>query len=378
MPHRASFPGPREFRVSWATLLKVAAAILVAWIGVRLWTFVELLLFGTLIAIALSPAVRSMERRGLSRGGAVALLALLVLLFAVTFSFFVLPPLMTQISAMWKSLPAARGTFAHSLEKGGLSARLLLPLLDLPHAPEVDAWLARPLAWGPPALEAAAAVVVVIVLSLYLLLDGPKVVAWLLAYAPRAHRRKMGDMVPELFSVVQAYTSGQLVCSSLFAIFAFVALTALGVPAALPLALLAAVCDVIPVAGIAAVLAVASLAGLAVSPPTALAAFGLFLGYHLFEAYVLIPRLYGNRLQLSTLTVLLAILAGGTLGGIPGAVLALPLVAAYPVVEKHWLDDWLHPDAVAAHSAMRETEDTGRQQDVVKAVFEGRPTHAAK
>jgi len=374
---RAADIAPREVRIPWSTLLKIAAAILAAFVCVKLWTSLELLLFSTLIAIALSPVVRALERRRLSRGRAVGLLGLAVLGAVATFAFVALPPLVNQIGAMWKGLPAMRGRIAHTLEGGGLAARVLLPLLDLPHAPEVDAWLARPLAWGPPAFELAGASVVVVVLSLYLLLDGPKVVAWLLAYAPRAHRRRMGDMVPELFSVVQAYTTGQLIASSLFAAFAGIVLAATGVPGVLPVALLAFVCDVIPVAGISVVIAVASLLALTISPATALLVGSIFLAYHLFEAYVLLPRLYGNRLRLSTLTVLLEILGGGTLGGIPGAVLALPLVAAYPVVEKHWLDEWLHPDAVADHLALRDTEDE-KQTKVVKAVLQGRPADATR
>ncbi len=248
MPSRATPPPP--LRVPWATLLKIAAAVLAAWVCLRLWPSVELLLFAALIAIALSPVVRTLERRRVTRGRAVLLLALAVVLLGGAFAFFVLPPLMAQVSAMWKGLPAIRASISRSLESGGLSARVLLPLLDLPHGPEVDAWLARPLVWGPPAFEAAGGAVVVVVLSLYLLLDGPKVVAWLLAYAPRAHRRKMGDMVPELFAVVQAYTTGQLVASALFGAFALVVISASGVPGALPIAFLAALCDVIPVAGI--------------------------------------------------------------------------------------------------------------------------------
>lgn len=362
----------------WATLLKIAAAVLAGWVCVKLWTSLELLLFSALIAIAMSPAVHALEKRRLSRGRAVGLLALGVLVAAAALAFLALPPLVSQIGAIWKGLPALRARIAHTVEGGGLAARVLLPLVDLPHAPEVDAWLARPLEWAPPAFKLAGAAVVVVVLSLYLLLDGPKVVAWLLAYAPRAHRRRMGDMVPELFSVVQAYTTGQLIASSLFAAFAGLALAAIGVPGVLPLALLAFICDVIPVAGISVVIAVASFLALTVSPAKALLVGSVFLAYHLFEAYVLLPRLYGNRLRLSTLTVLLAILGGGTLGGIPGAVLALPLVAAYPVVEKHWLDEWLHPDAVADHLALRDTEDEKKQTKLVNAVLQGRPADASR
>lgn len=378
MPSRSIPRDPLELRIPWATLLKVALAILGGWACLHLWPVVEMLLFATLIAIAFSPAVGLLEKWLLPKGGAVALLAVAVLSAAGVFAFFVLPPLMNQISVLWKNLPALRGSLARSLDRGGLSARIVLPLFDLPHSAEVDAWLARPLAWGPPALEAAAAGVVVVVLSLYLLLDGRKVVAWLLAYAPRAHRRKMGDMVPELFAVLQAYATGQAISSALFGTFAFVVLAATGVPGALPLALLAAVCDVVPVAGIVVATGLAAVSALTVSSSTALQVGGLFLAYHLFEAYVLIPHLYGKQMRLSTLTVLFAILAGGTLGGIPGAILALPLVAAYPVVEKHWLDEWLHPDAVADHAALRETEGARRHGKLVTAVLEGRPADASR
>lgn len=372
MANHVSTPAPFEVRIPWATLLKLGLAVCAAFACVRLWLSTELLLFASLIAVALSPVVRALERRRLSRGRAVLILALAAVAGFATFAFFVVPPLMSQVSAMWKSLPALRTSIARSLEHGGLLARIVLPLFDLPHAPEVDGWLARPLAWGPPAFKVAGAAVVVVVLSLYLLLDGPDVVAWLLAYAPRAHRRRMGDMVPELFAVVQAYTTGQLIASSLFGTFVFVSLTATGVPGAVPLGFFAAFGDAIPIAGITAVTALAALSALTVSPATALLVGALFVAYHLFELYVLLPRLYGNRLRLSTLTVLLAILGGGTLGGIPGAILALPLVAAYPVIEKHWLDEWLHPDVVEDHSALRETEDKGRHQKLVTAVLEGR------
>ncbi len=377
MSKRAPDPAPLEIRIPWATLVKVAVAVLLAWACVRLREAVELVLFAVLIAIALSPVARSLEKRRLSRGQAVAVLALAELTIAAAFAFLVLPPLVAQVSTLWTGLPALRGRIAHSL-RGGLAARILLPLVDLPQAPEVDAFLARPLTWGPLAFEILGAGLVIVVLSLYLLLDGSKVVAWLLAYAPRAHRRRMGEMVPELFSVVQAYTTGQLIASTLFAGFVAALLSATAVPGVLPIALLAALADVIPVAGISVVIAVAVIAALGVSPGTALAVGGSLLGYHLLEAYLLVPRLYGNRLRLSTLTVLLAILGGAVLGGIPGAILALPLVAAYPVIEKHWLEEWLHPDAVADHEVLRETDDARRQKKVVSAVLEGRPADAAR
>ncbi len=354
----------------WATLVKVFAAVLAGWALVRLWPSFQLFLIAVLLAVALSPIVDGLETRGMSRGRAVSILALAIVLFVSAFSFFVVPSLTEQVSDLWKSLPHFKNALAKQLEGRNLTSRILLPLLDLPRSPEFDATLAKPLTWGPKALEVVAGLLIVAVLGLYLLFDGKKVVAWLLAYVPRAHRRRMGDMIPEVFEVVQAFTTGQMLISTLFSIFTFVVLTTLNVPATLPLALFAGLCDVIPVAGISVATAAATLCALTVSPSTALIVLGLYVCYHLFEAYILVPRLYGNRLRLSTLTVLLAILAGGTLGGVIGAVLALPIVAAYPVFEKHWLDDYLHPDAVEDHRALRDT--SGKESEaVVDAVLQG-------
>ena len=360
----------KDVHVPWATIVKLFAAVVAGWALVRLWPALQLFLIAVLVAVALSPIVDGLGRGGISRGRAVSVLALAIVLLFAAFSFFVLPQLMQQVSDLWKNLPHYRTALAKQLEGGGLTSRIVLPLLDLPRSPEFDARLAKPLIWGPKALEVIAGLLIIVVLALYLLFDGRKVVAWLLAYVPRAHRQRMGSMVPEVFEVVQAFTTGQMITSALFTVFTFVVLTTLDVPAALPLALFAGLCDAIPVAGITVATAAASLCALTVGPSVALAVLGAFLCYHLFEAYILVPRLYGNRLKLSTLTVLLAILAGGTLDGVIGAVLALPIVAAYPVFEKYWLDDTLHPDALADHRALRDT-DGEESEAVVEAVIQG-------
>lgn len=361
----------REVLVSWSTLAKLFAAAIAIWAAVRLWMPVQLFLLSILLAIALSPVVDRLEKWRLGRGQAVALIALAIITAVAAFGFFVVPPLTQQVSDFLKNLPQLRRSLSQGLERGGLGSRIVLPLLDLPRSPEFDTWIAKPLVWGPAAIEAVVGLLVVVVLGLYLLLDGKKSVAWFLAYVPRAHRGKMSDMVPEMFSVLQAYSTGQIITSALFTLFSFGVLTIFRVPAVLPLALLAGLCDVIPVAGILLATLAATLCAFTVSPTVGAIVLALYVGYHLFETYVLVPRLYGNRLKLSTLSVLLAILAGGTLGGVIGAILALPIVAAYPVFEKHWMNEYLHPDVVEDHSALRDASETRESEAVVDAVLQG-------
>jgi hypothetical protein len=95
-----------------------------------------------------------------------------------------------------------------------------------------------------------------------------------------------------------------------------------------------------------------------------------YVGYHVVESYFLVPRIYGARLRLSTLAVLLALLVGTTLQGLIGAVLVLPLVAAYPIIERIWLHDYLSSEVIHDHSALERAAESGSDQ-AVDAVLQG-------
>ena len=76
--------------------------------------------------------------------------------------------------------------------------------------------------------------------------------------------------------------------------------------------------------------------------------------YHLIEDYIIFPRVYGNRLRLSGLVVLLSCLAAVLVLGFVGAIMVLPLVASYPIVERIWLQPYLGRDTVQKHEVMSE------------------------
>jgi predicted PurR-regulated permease PerM len=210
--------------------------------------------------------------------------------------------------------------------------------------------------------------ILVIVLTLYLLLDGKRAYAWLLAYVPRHHRKKMAETIPEVSDVVIAYMQGQLVTSFLYGAFALVVLTVFHVPAAIPLAFLAAICDILPILGVIISTAPAVLLALTVSPAAAVSILLLYAVYHLFENYVIVPKVYGRRLSLSTFAVLLAVVLGGSLFGILGAVLVLPLVAAYPIIERIWLHEYLNDEVLKDHSALEQAAEVGSDRAVEKVL----------
>ncbi len=108
--------------------------------------------------------------------------------------------------------------------------------------------------------------------------------------------------------------------------------------------------------GFALSAAPAVLLALAVSVPVALIVLGLYGVYHFVENYYIAPKVYGSELRLSSLAVLLAFAIGAAIGGIVGALLALPIAAMYPVVEEIWLRDYLAPQAAREHRSIESDE----------------------
>ena len=368
-------PRAVELRVPVSTILKVLLTAVLVWAGLQLIPHFFLFLLTLLFALALSPAVAWLERRGVSRGLAVVILAACLVTVILAFFILVLPPLVAQMYGLIQNVSAYRaGVERHLSSDHPLLKQLVLQILDLPASPQVAASLKQPLAWGKVAVVGVTVSVLVLVLTLYLLADGKRTYAWLLAYVPRHHRKKMAATIPEVSEVVIAYVQGQLLTSFLYGAFALVVLTIFHVPAAVPLAFLAAICDVIPIIGVIVSTLPAVLLALTVSPAAAVSVLLLYLAYHAVENYVIVPRVYGRRLRLSTLAVLVAIVLGGSLYGIMGAVLVLPLVAAYPIIERIWLHEYLSDEVIKDHTALEKAAEAGSDHAVEK-VLRGEKHH---
>ncbi len=162
--------------------------------------------------------------------------------------------------------------------------------------------------------------------------------------------------------IVGGYMRGQMITSLSIAVFVFVLLTVLGADNALAIALFAGLTDIIPFVG--GYIASAPVI-LAVSPQgttTTVVVFVLMFLYQEFESRILVPRVYGRVLRLPPAVVLVALLVGGTLAGILGALLALPIAAGLQMVIRE-----LHVDlpGETAHA-----ENVKELDDKATAVYE--------
>jgi predicted PurR-regulated permease PerM len=333
-------PNPRRLRVSVSTgtFLRAMLVVALVWLWLRLWQWVLIAFIGVALAVATDPAVRWLDRHGLRRwyaapllilGSTVALLAFLLLSAA---SLREDAQLVEQ--RVYDFVGQAMGVLPTWLQQAVNS-----------FAPSSNFFFDL----GRTFVGGAAGVGVALVLAVYFLLDGRRTFEWLLAFAPGASRPKVRETAEGACAAVSAYMRGNLITSALSAVSTWIVLMVLGVPAALLLAVLAGVCDLLPVIGIFLSAGPAVLLALTVSPTAAVVVAAFFVLYNVVENYYIQPKVYGRALQLSDLAVVGAFLVGGELGGILGALVALPIAATYPVFERVWLRDTGRDDLARAH-----------------------------
>jgi predicted PurR-regulated permease PerM len=323
---------------------------LLAYLAVRLWPLLELLLLGLLIAIAFVPLIDWTRRRGWPQWAAVLFSGLTLLGFVVLLIALLIPTFTGQGASLITNLPSLRDQWAAKLPQSGPIREIGNHFLNSPVLGNPEPLLKQFLAMLSVALTGVMQFFVVLIFAIYFVADGPRVYQWLLAFLPPVHRKKMDVAAGEITSVVGHYIVGQVITSVLCGAYAFIVLAVLHVPNAGFLAIIAAIFDVLPLIGFFLFTIPAMVVALTVSSATALLV-GIFYGaYHLIENYFIVPKVYGDRLRLSTLVVLITCLAAGMLAGVIGVIIVLPIVASYPVFERLWLRPYLEPDTVKKHT----------------------------
>ena len=325
-------------------LLKIAATFALLWCVWKLSGIILLLIVAVILAVALDGPVSWLERRRLSRTAASLVVTGLILVAAVMFIW----QTWSSLTSQWQYLTAQLGQLA--TETAAYVPPWLYPGAD---GSDLRATL-QPFAiqTGRSIATALTLLVLGYFVTIYLLIDGRRTLAWVVAFFPFRLRDKVTLTVAESRDAIRAYARGNVITSAFAAAWVLVWMMALHVPAALLLAVIAGLADFVPVLGfIASVIPAAALA-LTVSPHTAIVTLILWGVYHTIENYLIAPWAYGRSLRLSDLAIVLAFVAGAELAGVIGALIALPIAALYPTIERIWLREQLPRETVTEHRAL--------------------------
>jgi len=321
-----------RFEIAPRTIGWILATIAGVWLIRQLWVIVLLVVVALVFAGTFNPLVEWMERRGLRRTLSLVLLFLGSAVVASLLLFLTVPPLLEQAAQIAHGAPAHREQLIALLEKRSLT----VPLAHVLQNAGLEQTFARIeghlLGYSSQAVLVLGYFVTTIVLSFYVLADGKRTQGALYAVVPRGYHMRLARILDNLETIVGGYMRGQLITSAAIGVFTFLLLVICGVPHALPLAVFAALVDVIPFVGGLLAALLATLSALPRGVPVAATVLVSLLVYIEFEGRILVPRVYGRVLRLSPITVVLALIAGGTLLGVMGALLALPIAAALQMI----------------------------------------------
>ena len=316
-----------RFEVSLATMIKLILVVGCVWLLIRLWPVVLVLVVAFLVVGTMSPAVSWMEARHVKRGLGIAIVFTLLFVFTALAVIFTIPSLLAQASALVEQEPAFRARLSDYLAGSNLTAPIAGWLRNVNYEALSSGISATAFAFSMRMFEIAAYCTSAIFLAIYIMIDRDRLRGGLFAAVPRSHHIRLARVMMNLETIVGAYIRGQLITCLLIAVFSFGLLMACGVPNALALAVFAGIADVLPYIGVFLSVGPMVIASLGRGPVIVAVVLLIMLAYEEFESRVLVPRIYGKVLRLPSSVVLFALLAGGVLMGLFGALLALPVAA---------------------------------------------------
>lgn len=321
----------------------VAALLLLAWFAP---STLYIAVGGFALALLISFPVRALSRL-MPRGLAVLLTYLILVVLALLAFAILIPLLVEQLSSLIAATPElARQSdqFARSLLQpladrdllsGASPDEVMSNLLD--SLSERAQGLAQNLLSGIVGLlsttvSLAVNVVGALFVSVYLLLDVRRIKAAYLRALPHDYRRDGLQLWDAEGASLSRYLGGLLFVVVIQGLLSTIALSFIGVPYAILLGAWVSVTAIIPYLGAILGAIPGLILALFISPTTAILTALAYLGIQQLEGNVLTPRIQGQALRVHPILVLLAVVAGGALGGLVGIILAVPVLAVFRVL----------------------------------------------
>jgi predicted PurR-regulated permease PerM len=325
-----------KLEIPTRTVVVAALTVAALLITLQLWPVMLLLVTAFIFQAALLPYVEWLIRRGWPRTLAVLAVALAVLLVLAGLLALIVPALIDEFQSVRDNLPSDARDLEDFLDRFGISVSLEARARDI----DWKALISGPKAldYGQRVVQTTLSTLTVIVLTIYLLVEAPRLSRFVYRFVPGDREADARRFQASLVRVVGGYIRGQVITSVVIALYTFVVLLVLGVPNSLAFGVLAGFADIVPLVGAFIAIVPASVAAFHESPTQAVIVIALLMLYQQFEDRFLMPRVYGQTLNLPPLVVLIAVLSGQELLGITGVLLALPAAAVARVAFDYWME----------------------------------------
>jgi predicted PurR-regulated permease PerM len=330
-------------------LVSLVLTVALVWTAWQVRDALLLIYVASLIAIGLSPLVEAIERlraplsgkrrhfRRLPRWAAILVIYLVLVGAIIGIVSLIAPPLVQQGREFVAAVPDLIARAQDWLiDRGVLNERITVrqAVEQSPVAGTDAVGTVVGAVWG--VVGGLFGFVTILILAFYFLVDSRNIVLGFLRLFPYSDRGRVEDACHRVVTKVSAWLGGQLLLGFIIGTTAAIGLGLMGVPFSMVLALIAGIGELIPIVGplLAAIPAV--LVALSVSPALALGVAVFFILQQQFENHVLVPKVMERQVGVSAVVVIVALLIGGNLLGITGAILAVPTAAILQVVFEEW------------------------------------------
>jgi len=327
-------------------LAGLAVTVFIAWAMWEVRDALLLIYISALIAIGLSPLVDELERKRLlrqrvPRWAAILVIYICIIAAVVAIGAMVIPPIVTQARELAMELPRLLHNAQLWLINRGvltreISAREAVQQTATNTAQDTLGFVANAVLG---VIGGVFGLITVLVLAFYLLVDSTSLVLVFLRLFPREKRARLEDACRRVTHKISAWLGGQLLLGAVIGSTAALGLFLLGVPFFWVLSLIAGIGEMIPIVGpiLSAVPAIA--VALSVRPTLALGVLLFFIGQQQLENHLLVPKIMQRQVGISPVFIIIALLIGGSLLGVMGAILAVPTAAILQVLLEETLTD---------------------------------------
>lgn len=322
--------------------LGVLAALVIGGAISNLATIITYVAAALFIALGLDPVIKWFGKRGLSRPISTTIVTALLLGTITAVVWGIAPTLASQASHLIQMAPTAIDTISKldlivridAQFNGAVKNALDGAAAYLGDSSNWPTMLGGVVQVGINIFNGFFGGLIILILSIYFMASLQNFKAWIYSFVPQSRRAKFKDIAEQISESIGRYVMGQVVIGFIASVLGYIFMSIMQVPYAIVLSFIAFLLGLIPLVGTITAAIIIIVVALSVSPTTALIAAIYYLVYMQIESYLISPRIMNKAVSVPGSVVVIAALAGGTVLGVLGALIAIPVAASFILITR--------------------------------------------
>ncbi len=319
---------PRKIEISHRTIIFTLILLGGLWLVYFLRSVILQIFVALLIMTILNPMVRRLQRLRFPRALAISVIYVLLIGLIALILSLIFPPLIEETRNFATSIPGYIGNIQTPFFSGAEIAVQITQSLSLVPGQAVKA--------GVSVFSNIISIVAVFVFAFYLLMERDRTDGQLTMFLGDENTKKLTRIVDSLEVKLGGWVRAEFILMTIVGVLNYIVFLVLGVPFALPLAILAGLFEAVPTLGPIVGAIPAVIVGFGISPATGVGVAALAFLIQQLENYVFVPKIMQKSVGVSPIITLFALVIGFRLAGVAGAILAVPMVITLEVVVKEY------------------------------------------